>query len=385
MRPRTPRIAELRVHLLDHALGEPFQSAFSTFHRRTHCLVEIVCEDGTTGWGECLGPALPNRATVRAMRPLLLGADPLRIEPLWQHLYSQFRDQGQWGLVLTALSGIDVALWDVAGRLRDEPVHALMGGAFRTEVPAYATGGFRRPLRTDRPAYLAEECAGHVAEGFAAVKIKIGYGLAEDIAAIRAVREAIGPGTALMIDANHGYDRIEALALARAVAGLGIDWFEEPVVPEDLEGYREIRRAQPIPVAGGETWYGRAGFLRAIAAGAADILQPDVCGVGGLSEARKVADLASASGLRVIPHCWGTGIAVAAALHFLAILPDHPPRHEPRPPLLEFDRTPNPFRMAVLTRPIVAEGGLVRVPEGPGLGVEVDRAALAAWAMREDG
>lgn len=374
------RIDTVSTHVLEHRLDAPFQSSFSQFDARVHCLVEIVTEDGLTGWGECLGPARINAAIVAEMARLLVGQDARRIEPLWLHLYSQFRDQGQAGAVVTALSGIDVALWDLAGKRHGVPVHELMGGAHRGDVPAYATGGFRR-LSGHRPAYLAEECAGYAAEGFGAVKIKIGYGLAEDIAAIHAVREAIGPETALMIDANHGYDRIEAAALGRAVAALDIGWFEEPVVPEDLAGYAQLREAQSIPVAGGETWFTRWGFRAAFESGAVDVAQPDVCGVGGLSEARRVADLASAFGVRVVPHVWGTGVAMAAALQFLAILSPHPPRHEPREPLLEFDRTENPYRMAILKTPVEARAGRVDIPSGPGLGIEIDRDALARFSV----
>ena len=183
-----------------------------------------------------------------------------------------------------------------------------------------------------------------------------------------------------MIDANHGYDAIEAIALGRAVERYDIGWFEEPVVPESLAEYVRVRCSQPIPVAGGETWHTRWGFQRAFAAGAVDIAQPDVCAVGGFTEAKKVADLASAFGIRLIPHVWGTGVALAAALHYLAALPDTPPRHEPRQPMLEFDRTHNPFRQAVLKEPIEHRGGDVRVLEGPGLGIEVNRDALIAYA-----
>lgn len=379
------RIAEIRTHLLEHRLEEPFESSFSRFEARSHCLVEVTTEDGTSGWGECLGPMRLNAAVVAAMAPLLLGRDALDHERLWLHLYSQFRDQGQRGLAVTALSGLEIALWDLKGRHFEAPVHRLLGGAFRTQVPAYATGGFRRAARApaDRPAYLAEEAAGYVGEGFGAVKIKIGYGVAEDLAAIRAVREAIGPEAGLMIDANHGYDALEAVALGRVAASCDIGWFEEPVVPEDPDGYRTVRAGQQIPVAGGETWFTRWGFRDAVAGRALDILQPDVCAVGGLSEACRVSTLAETFGLRLVPHVWGTGVALAAALQFLAVLPDAPPRHAPRQPLLEFDRTENPFRQAVLTRPIEHRGGLVAVPEGPGLGIEIDRAALARYAAPE--
>jgi D-galactarolactone cycloisomerase len=374
------RVDGVRAHVLHHELEEPFQSSFSQFDARTHCLVEIVCDDGTTGWGECLGPARANAAVVQDMSRLVVGRDPLEIEGIWLTLYSQYRDQGQKGLTVTALSGIDVALWDIAGKHFGIPVHVLMGGAFRRQVPAYATGGFRR-LSGDRPSTIADEVAGYAEQGFSAAKIKIGYGATEDLKTIAAAREALGPDKRLMIDANHGYDVVEAIAVGRAAAAHGIDWFEEPVVPEDLAGYRDVRRGQPIPVAGGETWYTRWTMRDAIATRSVDILQPDVCGVGGLSEARKVADMASAFGIRLVPHVWGTAVAIAAALQFLAILPPSPPRHEPLEPWLEFDQTPNPFRQAIVKTPILHDRGIVRVPDGPGLGIEIDRDALKRFSI----
>lgn len=372
------KIVDVCVYLLEHALDEPFQSAFSQFDVRGACLVEVKSDDGLSGWGECLGPHRINGAVVAAMKPRVVGKDPSRIDAIWLDLYNQFRDQGQRGVTLTALSGLDIALWDLAGKRLGAPVHELMGGAFRNRVRAYATGGFRR-LSGDRPAYIAEETRRYVEQGFHAVKIKIGYDVDEDLQTIAAVREAIGPGTALMIDANHGYDRIEAIHLAKAAVDYGVDWFEEPVVPEDLEGYREVRAGQPLPVAGGETWHARWAFREALERGCLDIAQPDVCGVGGLSEARRVADLATAFHVRVVPHVWGTGVALAAALQYLAILPPTPQRHESRDPILEFDRTHNPYRQAVLAEPIEHEGGVVAVPTGPGLGIEINRDALETW------
>jgi D-galactarolactone cycloisomerase len=374
------KIAAVRTHVLRHRL-EPearFDSAFSTFTDRWACLVEIETDAGIVGWGECLGPAAANAAVVAEMGAALVGRDPLEIEPIWFDLYAAWRDQGQRGLTTTAQSGVDIALWDIAGKHYGAPVHALLGGAFRREVPAYATGGFR-PHGRDRLEALVEETGGYVSEGFGAVKIKIGFGVEEDLAVIAAVRGAIGEAR-LMIDANHGYDAIEAIALGRRAAEHGVDWFEEPVVPEQLAAYARIRAAQPIPVAGGETWHGRLAHREAVEAGAVDILQPDVAGCGGITEMRKIVAMAETAGVRVTPHVWGTGVAVAASLHMLATLPPQPGRHAARAPWLEFDRTPHPYRMAVLAAPIEHRGGVVAVPDGPGLGVEIDRGALARFA-----
>lgn len=374
------KIVAVRPHVLCHELEDHFQSAFSTFTHRWACLVEIVCDDGTVGWGECLGPSGANAAVVEAMALLLIGRDPLEIEPIWLELYNQFRDQGQRGLSITAQSGIDIALWDIAGKHFGVPVHVLLGGAFRKAIPAYATGGFR-PVGRDRRAALEAETAGYMAEGFTATKIKIGFGVAEDAEIIAAVRAAIGPEARLMIDANHGYDAIEAVALGRKVADLDIDWFEEPVTPELLDAYRDVRAGQPLPVAGGETWHGRWAFAEAIAKRAVDILQPDVCGCGGFTEMKKIISMAEVAGLRLVPHVWGTAVQIAASLHVHAILPPGPPRHDSAQPLLEFDRTVSPYRQAIITRPIEHEGGVVAVPEGPGLGIEINRAALEKYSV----
>lgn len=373
-------IADIRTHILDHPLDVAFESASMRFTRRQHVLVEVTCKGGLTGWGECLGPALPNAAVVAAYADHLKGRCALDTEVIWQDAYNLLRDQGQRGLTMTALSGIDIALWDIKGKHFGVPVSTLLGGRVRESVKAYATGSFRRD-GVDRVTDNAAECAAHVAAGFHAVKIKIGFGVDEDLAVIRAVRDAIG-NARLMIDANHGYSLGEAIALGRAAAPYGIDWFEEPVIPEHLSAYRELRSHQPIPVAGGETWHGRFGFAEPLSSRAVDIAQPDLCGTGGFTEMRRVADMAALHGVRLVPHVWGTGVQIAASLQWLsAQLPD-PPRRDALAPIMEFDRTPNPFRQAILARPIEHENGVVAVPNAPGLGIDINRDALREFALK---
>lgn len=374
------KIAAVRTHLLEHRLETPFESASMRFDRRAHVLVEIECDDGTVGWGECLGPARANAAVVSAYAGWLIGRDPRETEKLWALLYNALRDQGQRGLTITALSGIDIALWDIKGKHYGASISALLGGRWRESVRAYATGSFRRD-GVDRIADNAAEMAAHRAAGFHACKIKIGFGVEEDLHVIRAVREAIGPDMRLMIDANHGYTVGEAIRLGRAAADYGIDWFEEPVVPEQLSAYAQVRAGQPIPVAGGETWHTRWGMWPALESRAVDILQPDLCGCGGFSEAVKIASLATLYGVRVVPHVWGTGVQIAAALQFMAAMVPDPVRAAPVEPIMEFDRTDNPFRQAVLKTPLEAVGGVVSIPDGPGLGIEINRAALETFRM----
>ncbi|NOG69388.1 mandelate racemase/muconate lactonizing enzyme family protein [Roseicella sp. DB1501] len=379
------RIASVRTHVLEAALAAPFAYSRAWYGTRMAMLVEIETACGLTGWGECYGPAWMTEAVVRSVAPWLIGEDPLRTEWIWQEVYARLRDHGQKGVVIEGLSGIDIALWDLKGKHFGVPAHRLMGGPLRSEVHAYATGLYRR-REGDPLAYLAEEAAGYAAEGFHAVKLKVGFGVAEDAAIARAVREAIGPDIGLMVDANHAYDAVAAIELGRRIAPLGIGWFEEPVPPEDLDGYRAVRAALPIPIAGGECEFTRLGFREVLASRAMDIIQPDTCAAGGLSECKKIADMAAAFGIRYNPHVWGTGIGLAASLQLMAVLPTHTPTSlAPAEPVFEFDRTEHPIRQAILRAPIEHVGGVVRIPQGPGLGIEIDRAALDRFRARPPG
>lgn len=377
------KIAEVRTHLLEHRLSVPFQSASMRFDRRAHVLVEVVCDNGLTGWGECLGPARPNAAVVAAYRNWLIGMDPLETEKIWAVLYNALRDQGQRGLTLTALSGIDIALWDIKGKHFGASVSTLLGGRFRESVKAYATGSFKRD-GVDRVEDNARDIALYRSQGFHASKIKVGFGIEEDLRVIRAAREAAGSEMRLMADGNHGYGVLEAVEFGRRAAEYGLDWFEEPVVPEQLAAYREVRARQPIPVAGGETWQSRWGMKEPIETRAIDIVQPDLAGVGGFTEAKRVADLAALHGVRVVPHVWGTAVHIAAALQFIAAMVPDPVRVNPIEPILEFDRTDNPFRQAVIQTPIEHENGVVVIPNGPGLGIEINRDALQEFKMKDE-
>ncbi|MEP6841552.1 MAG: mandelate racemase/muconate lactonizing enzyme family protein [Bradyrhizobium sp.] len=375
-------IKSVRTHILEAPLSQPFAYSRAWYDTRTAMVVEIETDSGLIGWGECYGPARMTAAVVQSVAPWLVGQDPLRTDYLWQMIYARLRDHGQKGVVIEGLSGIDIALWDIKGKHFGVPVHRLMGGPLRNEVQAYATGLYRRksgdPIR-----YLAEEAAGYVAEGFKAVKLKVGFGVEQDAAVTHAVRDAIGSDVALMVDANHAYDAIAAIQLGRMIERHEIGWFEEPVPPEDIAGYKAVKAALSIPVAGGECEFTRFGFRDLLASRAIDIIQPDTCAAGGLSECKKIADMAEAFGVRYNPHVWGTGIAIAASLQLLAVLPAHTPTSlAPLEPLLEFDRTEHPIRQSLLVQPIEHTGGIVRIPDGPGLGIEVSRDTLARFAVK---
>ncbi len=372
------KINDVRTHLLQSKVERPFSSSRGwVYATRTALLVEILTDDGLIGWGECYGPAAVCRSIVETLlRPRLLGRDPFDVEVLWEELYNRVKDYGLTGMTISGISGVDIALWDIIGRACGKPVHKLIGGAFRTEVQAYATGGYFYEM--DRVVEDAvAETAGHVAEGFRAVKIKIGLGNIErDVARVAAVREAIGPDVRLMVDANHCFSVPVAIRLGRRLEELGVEWFEEPISPEDIDGYVEVSRALDMAVAGGENEFTRYAFRNIVSRKAMDIVQPDVCAAGGISECRKIAALASAFGVECVPHAWGSAIGLAATLQFLAALPDMPPSLVPMPPLLEFEQTENPFRDRLAVEPIVQRRGVVAIPDGPGLGIEVDREVI---------
>lgn len=378
------KITDVRAFPLRCALKRAFAYSQKWFTHRTALLVRVDTDAGLVGWGECYcHDAWPAVAALieRVFKPQLVGRDALARQVVWEHLYNWTRDYGQKGLSTIAISGVDTALWDIMGKAANQPVAVLLGGPFRDRVPAYATGMYLTEQALEDPLPLAEEAARYASQGFGAVKIKVGFGIERDIRNVRAVRQAIGQGVSLMVDANHAYDAVTAIALGRAIEPQRIYWFEEPVVPEDLRGYRQVRRSLSIPIAGGEAEFTRYGFRELIAQGAVDVVQPDLCAMGGLSEALKVAALAEAWHVRCIPHVWGTGVAIAASLHLLAALPPQPPSLNAAPPMLELDRAESAIRDELLANPIQVVAGQVAVPKGAGLGIEIDERALERFGV----
>jgi D-galactarolactone cycloisomerase len=377
------RVTDIACHVVQSAVERPFTSARGMLYRtRASCLVEISTDAGITGWGECYGPARIARAAVEHLGPFVRGRDPFDASAIWEDLYNRIKDYGLSGITIAAISGIDIALHDAMGKEVGKPAHKLLGGAFRARVPAYATGlYFIDEARLIDEA--VDEAAGYVQAGFRAIKMKTGLGdLVADVARIKAVRDAIGPDVKLAVDANHCFTVPQAIRLGRALEALDVLWFEEPIAPEDLAGYAEVTRALDVAVAGGENEFTRWGFRNIVASKAMDIVQPDVCAAGGLSECMRIAALCTAHGVECIPHAWGSAIGLAATLQFLGALPDQPPAWRPFPPMLEFEQTPNPLRDSLAVVPItLGEGGTVEVPQGPGLGIEIDRAVLEQYKV----
>jgi len=375
------KIVDLAIHVLKSPLAEPFAFSQGWVRQRSATLVEVRTDKGISGWGEAFAQGLEPpeiAATVidTALRPLVIGADPLDTEVLWHRMYNATRDYGRKGSVVSAISAVDIALWDIAGKFHDVPIYKLLGGAFRTRVQPYATG-FYRIKGQGEATRLAEEAIRHFEAGFSLMKVKLGYGVEDDVACMEAIGRAIqGKPITLMVDTNHAYGRAEALKLGRALEEYDLRWYEEPVVPEDVQGYAELRSKLSMPIAGGENEHTLYGFRELLAAGAVDVAQPDVGSCGGLSAARHIVALAQSHGVQVNPHVWGSAIAQAASLQLLAALPVAHHSLFAQQPVLEYDRSSHPFRQHLIRQPIEQRDGWVEIPSAPGLGVEVDRAAL---------
>lgn len=381
------KITDLRVHVLQSPLDQPFAFSQGWVGRRSATLVEVATDSGLTGWGEAFAqglepPQIAAAVIEHALRPLVLGANPLDIEVLWHRMYHQTRDYGRKGSVIAAISAVDIALWDLAGKHYGEPVHRLLGGAFRDRVQPYATGFYRLRGQGEAPR-LADEALAHFEAGFRLMKVKLGYGVDDDIAVIRAVARAIeGRGVTLMVDTNHAYGRAEALRLGYVLDELDLRWYEEPVAPEDIDGYCELRARLRTPIAGGENEHTLHGFRELLGRHAVDIAQPDAGSCGGLTAARHIVALAQANGIEVNPHVWGSAVAQAASLHLIAALPVAHHSVFARPPVLEYDRSSHPFRRELVTEPIEMADGAVPVPQGPGLGITLRAETLDRFRIR---
>lgn len=375
------KISEVNSYVLQYDLDEELGYSQQYYTKRTAHIVEVVTDEGIKGYGEAFGGggvAFGNKAIVeKTIGPMILGMDPLDCEVIWHKVYNLLRDHGQKGMPLQALSGIDMALWDIAGKFYGQPVYKLLGGAFRERIEVYGYGMMLQRV-PDLKERFARESAAIAARGFTATKMKIGLGPKEDLALVETVRRAIGDNIKLMVDANHAYTAREAIPLGREMEKLDVYWFEEPVAPEDRQGYRDLCQALDMNIAGGEAEFTRWGFRDLIEGRCVDVLQPEVCGLGGITEYRKVLALAHTHFVPVVNHVWGSAVAVAANLHLLAALPDLPGGAHPVQPLLEYDTTPNRFREELLAEPldvlgrVEREGGTIGLPKGPGFGFDLD-------------
>lgn len=385
------KITRITSHVLQCDMPEELGYSQQYYSKRTAHLVEVETDEGVTGWGECFGPgniALANKGIVeRVISPMILGMNPMDRDVVWHKAYNLMRDHGQKGMALQSLSGVDIALWDIAGKVTGQPLHKLIGGAHRTSVRSYGYGMMlKRESVEDHISRFTDEAAKIKDMGFVATKMKLGLGPRDDIRLAAAVRRSVGDQFDFMADANHCYTTADAFYVGRALDELNAFWFEEPVAPEDLDGYRELRAGLRVNIAGGEAEFNRWGWRALLEARALDIAQPEVCALGGITEYLRVLALCHAHFTPVVNHVWGSAIAVAVNLHLLAAMPPLPGGLFPREPWLEFDTTENRFRDELLMTPLDVQGqvkrsGTVAVLTGPGLGVEPDRKFISKFAI----
>ena len=338
---------------------------------RSTTLIQVETDAGLTGLGSCSGNGeLIEVIVAKVLKPLLVGMDPTQIEEFWDKAYVRggHKEFGTRGVGVVALSGVDIALWDILGKVRGVPLYQLLGGKYRDEVPVYATA-----LYPEEPGKVAKRARDFAEQGFHGVKIKVGFDLDQDIRIVRAVRDELGKDFVVMTDANQGYTVGVALQAAEAFAACGAFWLEEPLFAEDIAGHALLREKGKTPIAVGENLNTCYAFENFVVRGAVDFLQPDVARAGGITEIKKIAAMAAEHHVPLSFHTWGDGIALAASVHLSAALKECI--------VMELDYTYNPLRSELLCEPLEVKNGFLIPPDKPGLGVEVDPKACEKFAF----
>ena len=368
---------------LSSLLERPFGWSNGWISARVVGLLKIETDEGITGWGEGYVGARGDFVN-QLFGDMLVGADPLSRNALWQGMFNRvYNGNNAGGFGGSAISAVDIALWDIAGKAAGASVSDLLGGRIRDKVAVYATGLYY--TEGEFPTRLLDEATMYVELGFKGMKTKIGgLPIAEDVQRVAAIRGAIGDDIRLMVDANQAYPASTAIRIGNELAAYDITWFEEPVNAKDVDAYLQVQAAVPMPVAGGENLRTRYEFKDFFARRAYDIAQPDVVNAGGITEMRNIAMTANSYGILVNPHVWGSPVMIAASLHLASTIPPCPPAYEPRPyeqePVMEFDRTPSGIREGITAEPFDQQDGFITVPTAPGLGVEIDEDAVRRLA-----
>ncbi|MDT0551860.1 mandelate racemase/muconate lactonizing enzyme family protein [Urechidicola vernalis] len=373
-------ISKVESFILKDQLSKSFYFSQWEYSERCICVVKITTRSGEVGWGEGYGPAHVLNEGINLLRPIVIGENPLENELVWSKMYRKTLDYARRGVLVASISAIDIALWDLKGKILGLPVSTLLGGKQRDHVRPYATGLYFSDINNPSRDY-EEEIEDYIARGFKSIKMKVGLGVETDYQNVKKVRELIGDKIQLMVDSNHAYNLREAVSLAKKLEPLNIHWFEEPLSPEYYEQYNELRNRTTIPIAAGECEYLRFGFHQLLKNKSIDILQPDICSSGGITEGKRIAALASTYGIEIVPHTWGTGIGIHVALNFIANLECIPGRMMQPDFLMEYDQTENGIRERLTYPKIELKDGLIAIPKAPGLGIEVDEAVLMEYAI----
>jgi D-galactarolactone cycloisomerase len=348
-----------------------------TYHQRETLFIKLTTDTGLVGWGETYRLAGAESVIRDVLGPLLIGHDAAPSRALHRRMLSATFDNG------FAVGGVDLALHDLWGKSLGVPVHALYGGAQRNRVQAYASmpGYFDNKDPED---HWVDEALDLQSRGFRAMKFRIGrFSPDREVPLLARVREAVGHDTRLMADANAAYSPALALHAADGLHELDFKWLEEPLPQNGYRGYPDLRGKMRLPLAGGEGLTTRWGANEMLRRGCFDIIQPDVSICGGIAECLFIGELAQLSQVQCVPHCWAGGITLAATLHVVSLLPEPSRMAGVDAPQVELDVTENPFRDEVVRgAPFQLRDGALEVPSAPGLGVDIDEAALRRYAVQ---
>ena len=355
----------------------PLSSTIRTGSKVSFLLVEVSTDEGITGIGEasdCFGHQIPLAAKEvieGKIKPLILQQDPFNVEWLWVKMRDGLISTGYEGIVTQAISGVEIALWDVIGKSLKQPVCRLLGG-YKDKIRVYASTniGLRGTPLKDQ----AEAALGYIEEGFDAIKIRILGQPKQDEAIVKLVRDVIGYDIDLMVDAYQRYSPSVAIKMGKRYERYDLYFLEEPVAQYNLEALARLRSEVDVPIAIGEHVYTKYGFRELLVKDAADVLQPDCTVTGGLLEAKKICTLADAWGMDCMPHTWGTAVGMVVGWHLIASTPNCL--------MGEYSvARPHPLRDELLTdhNIVKIEEGYAKVPEKPGLGVELNQETLAKY------
>ncbi len=344
-------------------------------------IIRVHTDEGLVGIGEvdsspmvakAIVDAPPSHAIARGLRSIVEGHDPFDVQSLWQRMVEGTIYFGRSGAALQAISGVDMALWDIVGQATGQPVHKFLGGAYRDRVRVYASA-----VMPPTPEETRELVAAHVAQGYTAVKLGWGplgrVSEALDLELVRTARQAAGDKD-LMIDIGLVWDSAQAIKMARRFEEFNLFWLEEPLPPDDLDGYAKLADAVDMRIAAGEQETAYKGFVELAEKGRIDVIQPDVARAGGLTQAARIARYCFERNILCVPHAFSTGILVAASLHFVAGMPHGR--------LAEFTVSDSPLARDLIEEPFRLEAdGTVKVPRSPGLGVRINEDVLRRYAQ----
>ena len=377
--PKIERI-EIKSYECVFAPDQAYGMARSMNTRRVCSLIVVTTDQGIVGYGESSGPLRPLREYLAIVAPSFIGQSVFDFEIVAAQVYNRLYHFGVQGHLTACLGGISVALADAIGKGLGVPVHDLIGGRATARLACYATTG--EFTANDSDGGLEAQLERVKASGFRIVKIKIGKNPRSDHDRVKIARKVLGDDAILMVDVNGNYTPDIAYESIRRIEPYDVHWYEEPLPPTDLRGYAELHARSPIRIAAGEACYTVYDFNRLIEAHAADILQPAVMTCGGFGQAKAIAQLAALNNLRIAPNGFGGAVNWAATLHYVASLPISPfTSNVPYPNMIEYHVGHNPFFEAMLTAPYDIQNGEIAVPTGPGLGVEIDFAAVEQYAV----